>query len=156
MPEPIHIKFDGIPGSSTISGREDTSEVYELSHLIRSPTDMHNGRVTGTRQHGAFKVTIPVGKQSPDLRKRVCEGETIPMVTLNFYKIDDAGAEVEYATVCLEKVKISSCNMVMKNIKDREQDHTVHCEEIEMRYKVYDVCSHEGGFQYKDDFDLKT
>ena len=61
-------------------------------------------------------------------------GQTLKSAEFKWYRINDAGQEVEYFNTKLENVKLVKVNPKMHDIKDPAQKHN-HLEQIELRYE---------------------
>jgi type VI secretion system secreted protein Hcp len=139
-----------VKGSVEVGGREGSIEVIAFDHEVRIPTDPDTGALTGTRKHEAVKLVKAYDASSPYLYKAVCEGQTFKEVELKWYRIDDAGSEVEYFNHKLEGVKISSVKPIMYNVKDPSKERYVHLEEISMRYTKITWTYLDGNIQHSD------
>lgn len=62
-------------------------------------------------------------------------GQTLKKAEFKWYRIDDAGQEVEYFNTTLENVKVVKVAPKMHNIKDPTKEKHNHLEEIELRYE---------------------
>ena len=152
MPIPAYMWInDGeIKGGCTVAGREDSIEVLEFNHEVRIPTDPDTGTLTGTRKHEAFKIVKAFDQSSPLLYKAVCEGLTYETLRLEWYKIDDEGAEIMYFKHDLEQVKVCSVKPMMYNVKAKEYERYVHMEEVSFRYGKISWEYPDGGFMHSD------
>ena len=152
MPIPAYMWInDGeIKGGCTVAGREDSIEVLEFNHEVRIPTDPDTGTLTGTRKHEAFKIVKAFDQSSPLLYKAVCEGLTYETLRLEWYKIDDEGAEIMYFKHELEQVKVCSVKPMMYNVKAKEYERYVHMEEVSFRYGKISWEYPDGGFMHSD------
>ena len=150
MPIPAYMVIDDVEGGCTVAGREGSIEVLAFDHEVRIPTDPDTGQLTGTRKHEAFKFVKAYDKSSPLLYKAVCEGLTYPNVKVEWFKIDDEGAEVCYFTHTLEQVKVCSVRPYMLNVKDKQYERYVHMEEVCMRYGKITWEYPDGGFMHSD------
>jgi type VI secretion system secreted protein Hcp len=142
--------IDGVKGGCTVSGREDSIEVLEFEHEVRIPTDPDTGALTGTRKHEAFTIVKAYDKASPLLYKAVCEGLTYKKVKVEWYRIDDEGAEQVYFIHQLEGVKICSVKPYMPNVKSKEFERYVHMEQISMRYAKIKWQYPDGNIEHSD------
>lgn len=128
MAVPVHLFLtdDGgamIRGSSDVQDREGSVELRGLHHSVTIPTDPMTGKVTGTRQHSPFQFTKELDSASPYLFKAAATGQTLNSAAFRFYHINDAGQEVEYYSITLEKVKVVSVSPVMHDTRGcRAQD----------------------------------
>ena len=82
------------------------------------PTDNNTGKLTGTRIHTPFLFTKEIDSSSPYLYKAVTTGQTLKSAEFKWYKINDAGQEVEYFNTRLENVKLVKVAPKMHDIKD--------------------------------------
>ena len=133
-----------------VAGREGSVEVIAFEHQVRTPTDAHTGRLTGTRQHEGVKIVKAFDASSPYLYKAVCEGQTFQEVEIKWYSIDDTGTETEYFNHKLEGVKVCSVKPIMYNVKDPSKERYVHLEEVEMRYQKITWTYVDGNLQASD------
>ena len=62
-------------------------------------------------------------------------GQTLKSAEFKWYKINDAGQEVEYFNTKLENVKVVKVNPVMHDVKDPSFEKHNHLERIELRYE---------------------
>jgi len=77
-------------------------------------TDNMTGKITGTRVHSALVFEKEFDSSSPHLYKAVAKGQTLKSAEFKWYKINDAGQEVEYFNMLLENVKVVSiCPLCM-------------------------------------------
>jgi type VI secretion system secreted protein Hcp len=59
IPAYLWLKDDGgalIKGSVDVNNRENSIEVTSFGHSLSIPTDSSNGKLTGTRLHGAMQI----------------------------------------------------------------------------------------------------
>jgi type VI secretion system secreted protein Hcp len=152
MPIPAYMWInDGeIKGGCTVAGREDSIEVLEFNHEVRIPTDPDTGTLTGTRKHEAFRIVKAFDQSSALLYKAVCEGLTYETLRLEWYKIDDEGAEIMYFKHELEQVKVCSVKPIMYNVKAKEYERYVHMEEVSFRYGKIKWEYPDGGYEHTD------
>ena len=150
IPAYLWINDGNIKGGCTVGGREGSIEVLEFHHEVRIPTDSDTGQLTGTRKHEAFRIVKAFDKSSPLLYKAVCEGQTFDTVKVDWYKIDDSGAETLYFSHLLEQVKVCSVSPFMNNVKAKEFEKFVHMEEVSLRYAKITWEYPDGGFKHSD------
>ena len=99
IPAYLWLKDDGgadIKGSVDIYGREGSIEIIALNHGIMQPTDKHNGKATSLRIHSPYSFDKEIDASSPYLYKAVSTGQKLKSAEIKFYRINDAGQEVEY------------------------------------------------------------
>lgn len=154
MPTPIYMSINdtGVAGSVEIAGREGTVEVIEMNHRVHIPTDVHTGASTGVRVHSAMIVRKAFDASSPYLYKAVTEGEQYDTVKFSFFEIDATGTEVEYFTILIERVRVSSVKVVVPNVKDLQAEHYPHMEEIEFVYGAMTKTFTDGTLEHTDDW----
>lgn len=140
MPIPAHLflRDDGgaiIKGSSDVQNREGSIEVISFSHGLHIPVDGITGKQTGTRIHGSFTVGKEFDSSSTYLYKSVSTGQLLKSAELKWYRINDAGQEVEYFNMFLENVRVVSVTPVMANCKDPNSQHLSHMEIVDLKYE---------------------
>jgi len=123
-------------GGVKISDREKSVEVLAFKHCVYIPTDRDTGSLTSTRKHDALTITKSFGPLSPELYKACCDGKTLQKLIIDWYQIDSNGKEQKYFSHTLENVKVVSVKPQMLHIKDLNNDHHVHEEEIAFRYET--------------------
>ena len=138
IPVYLWLKDDGgadIKGSVDVKDREGSIEVVAQEHNLYIPTDNNTGKLTGTRIHTPFLFTKEIDSSSPYLYKAVTTGQTLKSAEFKWYKINDAGQEVEYFNTKLENVKVVKVNPLMHDIKNPAYEKHSHLEQIELRYE---------------------
>lgn len=138
IPAYLWLKDDGgadIKGSVDVQGREGSIEVVALDHDVYIPTDNNTGKLTGTRTHKPFTFIKEIDVSSPYLYKAVTTGQTLKTAEFKFYRINDAGQEVEYFNITLDNVKLVRVAPLMHDIKDPARERHNHLERIEFRYE---------------------
>jgi len=153
IPPYLWLKDDGgadIKGSVDVKDREGTIEILGMSHGINIPVDNMNGKITGTRQHSPFNFEKEVDSSTPYLYKAAATGQTLKSAEIKFYHINDAGQEVAYYSVLLEKVKITGVNCGVPNCKLPANDKMNHMETVSMQYEKITWKIHDGNIQYTD------
>lgn len=93
------------------------------------------GKITGTRMHSALVFEKEFDSSSPYLYKAVAKGQTLKSAEFKWYKINDAGQEVEYFNMFLENVKVVSICPVMHDVKNPAMEKHNHLENISLRYE---------------------
>lgn len=135
IPAYLWLKDDGgadIKGSVDVNQREGSIEVTGFTHNLSIPTDSATGKLTGTRQHAAMLIEKEFDSSSPYLYRAVATGQTLHSAELKWYRINDAGQEVEYFNMLLEGVKVVSIMPVMHDTKN--VPGTGHVESVQLRY----------------------
>lgn len=119
IPAYLWIRDEGnteIKGSVDVQDREGSIEIPGFTHSLRLPTDALTGKVMGTRQHAPLLFQKEIDLSSPYLMKAVATGQTLKTAEFKWYKINDAGQEVEYYNMTLENVKVVSVSPLMQSI----------------------------------------
>ena len=124
-----------LKGRSQIEGREDSTEVYALSHEIYIPTDRDTGVLTGTRKHAPLKFIKAICPLTPILNKACCSGKTLQEIRISWFRIDNSGNEIEYFRHTLTNVRVVSVKPQLLHIKNEENDRHTHEEQISVRYE---------------------
>lgn len=142
-----------IKGSVDVQKREGSIEVISQDHSVYIPTDNNTGKLTGTRVHTPFVFTKEIDISSPYFYKAVATGQTLKSAEFKWYRIDDAGQEVEYFTTILEKVKVVKVAPKMHDIKDPAKEKHNHLEQIELRYEKITWKYKDGNIIWSDAWD---
>lgn len=155
MATPIYLwlKDDGgaeIKGSVNVQKREGSIEVVAQDHSLYIPTDNNTGKLTGTRIHTPFRFTKEIDSSSTYLYKAVSSGQTLQSAEFKWYRIDDAGQEIEYFNVKLENVKVVGVAAKLHDIKDAAKEKNGHLEEVELRYEKITWTFKDGNLIHSD------
>lgn len=140
MPIPAYLWLKGegggtIRGSVDITGREGSIEIHGLHHGIPLPTDNATGKATAPRDHAPFLFSKEIDASSPYLYKSVTTGQKLQSAEVKFYRINDAGREVEYFIVLMEGVRIATVGQMMFDINSSYGEKRNHLEMIELVYE---------------------
>ena len=128
IPAYLWLKDDGgadIKGSVDVQDRDGSIEIHSFAHGLHLPTDNMTGKITGTRMHSALTFEKEFDSSSPYLYKAVAKGQTLKSAEFKWYKINDAGQEVEYFNMLLEGVKVVSVCPLMHNCKMPARKNTI-------------------------------
>ncbi|MGY4495213.1 Hcp family type VI secretion system effector [Pseudomonas sp. TE3610] len=153
IPVYLWLKDDGgadIKGSVNVQSREGSVEVVAQDHKLYIPTDDNTGKLTGARIHTAFKFTKEIDASSPYLYKAASTGQTLKTAEFKWYRIDDAGQEVEYYNTKLENVKVVTVAAKMHDVKDPAKEKHNHLEEVELRYEKITWTYKDGNIIHSD------
>ncbi len=153
IPVYLWLKDDGgadIKGSVDVQDREGSIEVVAQEHNLYIPTDNNTGKLTGTRIHTPFLFTKEIDSSSPYLYKAVTTGQTLKSAEFKWYRINDAGQEVEYFNTKLENVKVVKVNPLMHDIKNPAYEKHNHLEQIELRYEKITWTYKDGNIIHSD------
>ncbi|EGT0674494.1 Hcp family type VI secretion system effector [Citrobacter braakii] len=153
IPAYLFLKDDGgadIKGSVDVQDREGSIEILSFDHGLHIPTDSRTGKLTGTRQHAPLNFQKEFDSSSPYLYKAIATGQTLKSAEFKWYRINDAGQEVEYFNMLLENVKIVSSAPHMLDIKNPATEKHNHLENLAMRYEriTWKYC--DGNIQFSD------
>ncbi|MFO3904070.1 Hcp family type VI secretion system effector [Enterobacter hormaechei] len=151
IPAYLWLKDDGgalIKGSVDVRHREQSIEITSFSHNLYIPTDGNTGKLTGTRVHGALMFEKEFDSSSPYLMKAVSTGQTLQSAEFKWYRINDAGQEVEYYNMSLEGVKIVSVTPMMHDT--RTVINQGHLEQVQLRYAKITWTYKDGNIQHSD------
>ena len=135
IPGNMWIYDDGgelIKGGCDVADREFSIEFKGFHHNLSIPTDNATGKPTGTRQHSPMIIVKEFDYSSPYLYKAVATGQNLKSAEIKWYKISDAGQEVEYFNMLLEGVRIVSIYPTMASPEDKNNNHL---ESVELRYE---------------------
>jgi type VI secretion system secreted protein Hcp len=150
IPAYLWLKDDGgalIKGGVDVQDREFSIEVRGFMHNLMIPTDNMTGKPTGPRQHSPMLLVKEFDYSSPYLYKAVATGQNLQSAEIKWYKINDAGQEVEYFNMLLEGVRIVSVSPSMASPDNPNENHM---ETIELRYEKITWKHCDGNIIYAD------
>ena len=153
IPIYLWLQDDGgadIKGSVDVQKREGSIEVLAQDHSLYIPTDNNTGKLTGSRVHTPFQFTKEIDASSPYLYKAVSKGQTLKSAEFKWYRINEAGEEVEYYNTLLENVKVVKVASKMHDIKDPTKEKHNHLELIELRYEKITWTYKDGNISWSD------
>jgi type VI secretion system secreted protein Hcp len=139
-----------LKGSVTVKDREGSIELLSQDHSVYIPTDDNTGKLTGTRIHTAFQLTKEIDASTPYLYKAVTTGQTLKEAVFKWYRINEAGTEVEYFNTTLENVKVVKVAPKMHDIKDATKEKHNHLEMVELRYEKITWRYLDGNISHSD------
>ncbi len=123
---------------------------HSFAHGLHLPTDNMTGKIIGTRMHSALTFEKEFDSSSPYLYKAVAKGQTLKSAEFKWYKINDAGQEVEYFNMLLEGVKVVSVCPLMHNCKNASTEKHNHLEAISLRYEKITWKYCDGNIMFTD------
>jgi len=138
IPAYLWLKDDGgadIKGSVDVWNREGSVEILGFGHGLHISTDSNTGKITGTRVHSALSFEKEFDSSSPYIYRAVAQGQTLKSAEIKWYRINDAGQEVEYFNMLLENVKVVSICPHMLDVKNPDTEKHNHLESVSMRYE---------------------
>lgn len=153
IPAYLWLKDDGgadIKGSVDVKSREHSIEIVEFVHAVNIPTDNNTGKLTGTRIHSPVVLVKEFDSSSPYLYKAVTSGQTLKSAEFKWYRINDAGQEVEYFNIKLDNVKVVSVAPVMHNVKNPATEKFNHMESLQLRYEKITWTYKDGNIIHSD------
>ncbi|CNL05291.1 Hcp family type VI secretion system effector [Yersinia pseudotuberculosis] len=155
MAIPVYLRlkdFGGadIKGSVDVIGREGSIEVVGLDHDISIPTDDNTGKITGNRIHAPFTFDKEVDASTVYLYQSLTSGKTLKSAEFKFYRINDAGQEVEYMNTTLENVRVVGIVPIMYDIKSSYGERRNHLEYVELRYEKITWTYLDGNIVHSD------
>lgn len=159
IPAYLWLKDDGgadIRGSVDVNGREGSIEIIGLAHALEIPTDSNTGEITGTRIHHPFVFDKEIDSSSPYLYKAVTSGKTFKSAEIKWYRINDAGQEVEYFNTKLENVKLVSLSAMMYDVKKPNFEKQGHIECVELRYEKITWTYTDGNIIHSDSWNERA
>ncbi|KGT88303.1 Hcp family T6SS protein CtsH1 [Erwinia typographi] len=148
IPAYLWLKDDGgadIIGSVDVQGRDGSVEISQFGHNLKIPTDGRTGKLTGTRIHGEMWFEKAFDSSSPYLYRAVALGQTLKSAEIRWYRINDAGQEVEYFNMLMEGVKVVSISPSM--INEPKSNHTEH---VSLQYEKITWKYCDGNVQFSD------
>lgn len=150
-----------IKGSVTQKGREGTIAVIAYHHSVVSPRDPQSGVPTGQRMHKPFTVVKTTDKATPLLYTALCTNESLPEVSIEFWKPQvkagaGTGAEVQYYTVKLTNAGIASITAMMPNVEDPAQQRFDMQEEVAFTYQKIEWIWRDGNITAMDDWEARV
>ena len=138
IPVYLWLKDDGgadIKGSVDVQDREGSIEVVAQEHNL---------------------FTKEIDSSSPYLYKAVTTGQTLKSAEFKWYRINDAGQEVEYFNTKLENVKLVKVNPKMHDIKDPAFEKHNHLEQVELRYEKITWTYKDGNIIHSDSWNERA
>ena len=159
IPVYLWLKDDGgadIKGAVDVQDREGSIEIVAMEHQLYIPTDNNTGKLTGTRIHAPVSLMKEIDSSSPYLYKAVTTGQTFKSAELKWYRINDAGQEVEYFNTKLENVKIVRVAPLMYDIKDAGKERHNHQESLELRYEKITWTYKDGNVIHSDSWNERV
>ena len=128
IPTYLWLKDDGgadIKGSVDIHCREGSIEIIGLNHGVMQPTDKHNGKATSLRVYSPYSFDKEIDSSSPYLYKAVSSGQKLKSAEVKFYRINNAGQEVEYFSTYEKHNHIELVELLYEKITWRYADGNI-------------------------------
>jgi type VI secretion system secreted protein Hcp len=97
-----------------------------------------------------------IDASSPYLYKSVTTGQKLQSAEVKFYRINDAGQEVEYFRVLMEGVRIVTVGPMLFDIKSSYGEKRNHLEMIELIYEKITWCYMDGNIIHSDSWNERA
>ncbi len=126
---PVTLHVPEYPGANTDRDREGTNEVLAVTHAFRTSLDPASGLPDrGAPQHSPVVITKLVDQSTTGFYQALATGQTLDVVTINFYQPQQDGTEAVFFTIELDRARIVSIEV--------EQDSEKYPESTEIRERV--------------------
>lgn len=122
-----------IEGSCEIEGREGTILVQAFDHIVELNND-EAGRSVSRRVHRPLTITKEIDRSTPLLYQALCTNELLPEVTLEWYRVDETGAQERYFTITMRDAWVSKIHPWVPNVLDEQYSGFRHMEDISFSY----------------------
>ena len=140
MPTPCNLTVSEIPGGSEKTGRENSSDVFEIEHQVQMQLDVATGLSSGVRIHAPLRVTKVIDKASPLLFQALCQNKTLKDVTLDFFRIDpETRSEVKYYTIAMTNCRVSHYRPFMPTSFLPSNEEFRHMEQVSFVYETIEL-----------------
>ncbi len=154
MPIPCHLSVVGelqgeIEGSCDFDGREGTIIVQHVDHVVEVPTDSR-GISTGRRVHRPITITKELDSSTPMLFQALCMGERLTDLTLEYYRIEETGAQELYFTCYMQNCSISKIRPWVPNALAEGNQGFRHMEDVSFMYEKIRWTWEPSGIEYED------
>ncbi len=141
-------------GRSLMTEMTDPGDELQASHPLRDAKVVVEDIEDNP---GFFRVKLyAIPHFQPYLYKAVTTGQALKSAEFKWYKINDAGQEVEYFNTRLENVKVVKVNPVMHDIKDPSYEKHNHLEQIELRYEKITWTYKDGNIIHSDSWNERA
>lgn len=150
IPAYLWLKDDGgtlIKGGVDVKDREYSIEIKGFHHKLMIPTDNTTGKVTGTRMHSPMLIVKDFDYSIPYIYKAVVTGQNLESAEVKWYRINNAGQQVEYFNMLLEKIRIVSISPAMASCSNPNENHM---ETVELRYEKITWKHNDGNIIFSD------
>lgn len=153
MPIPGNLTVVGpsgnIEGSCEIEGREGTILVQAFDHVVELSSD-ERGMVVGRRVHRPLTITKEIDRSTPLLYQAMCNGELLPSVKLDWYRVDETGAQELYFAITMRNAVVSKIHPWVPNVLDEKFAGFRHMEDISFSYHSINWSWVLDGIEYED------
>lgn len=138
-----------IEGSCEIEGREGTILVQAFDHIVELNND-EAGRSVSRRVHRPLQITKEIDRSTPLLYQALCTNELLPEVTLEWYRVDETGAQERYFTITMQDAWVSKIHPWVPNVLDEQYSGFRHMEDIFFSYVSVTWSWVLDGIEYED------
>lgn len=153
MPIPGNLTVEGpsgkIEGSCEIEGREGSILVQAFDHVVELSSD-ERGMVVGRRVHRPLTVTKEIDRSTPLLYQAMCTGTFLPKVVLDWYRVDETGAQELYFKISMRNAMVSKIHPWVPNVLDEASQGFRHMEDISFSYQSITWSWVLDGIEYED------
>lgn len=128
-----------ITGSCYVRDREGCIEVQKIDYNINRVVDSQTGVSHSTRRHQPFSILKRIDRSSPELFHHCASGKLLASARVDLYQIDADGAEANYFSYILEKVRVVSITPIISALTDAKD-----MEAVSFSFENIRVAYHEG------------
>lgn len=132
----VNMKLADLPGGSERPGREGTSDIVAVDHLIVQAIDPSTGQAVGRRTHEPLTVVKFIDKATPGLHKAWANARLFPSLTLDWYRIDLTGQETGYYKVTLTNAIVVAVETFMPTAFLPRNASFGHMEKVSFVYEA--------------------
>lgn len=153
IPAYLWLKDDGgtpVKGSVDMPGREGSIEIIGLNHGVTFLTDDATGKLTARREHSPFTFDKEIDASTPYLYKAATTGQKFTSAEVKYYRINDAGQEVEYFSTLMEGVHVICVGPVMYNVKSPYGEQRNHLDIVDLVYEKITWRYLDGNIMHSD------
>lgn len=132
MPQPCYLKIIGKNqgfithkvgtadsiGDSFVENHLDEIMVQSVKHVVITPTDIQSGKPNSKRIHGALKVTCEINSALPLLYNALCQGETLEIVSLDWYRLSVIGRQEKFFNTTLTNARLSKIQLFLPDSRE--------------------------------------
>ncbi len=104
----------------------------------------------GNRVHWPVVIDKEIDKSSPLLYMTLVCGRTLKSAEIKWYRVDDAGREIEYFNMMMRNVKVVAITPHVPNIKEQSSKIYNHVEQVQLRYEEITWSYLDGNSQFRD------
>jgi type VI secretion system secreted protein Hcp len=140
-----------IEGECDLEGREGSVVVLGIEHSVKLPTDQR-GLPNGRRIHLPITILKELDRTSPMLYQALSDGELLPEVTIDWYRMDGAGMEELYYRQTLKNAQITAIDFEVESTSDAANARLGHMERVSLIYDSISWSHEIDGIEYEDNF----